>query len=167
MTLFDRSWYNRAGVERVMGFCSQEEYERFLAGCPTFEDWIVRSGIKLIKYFFDVSQEEQEKRFLTRINDPMRHWKLSPMDIESWQRWWDYSAAYDRMLDATDTNHAPWYRVQADDKRRARLNCIAHLLSLIPYERMDWQPPELGKRKEKQPGTPDGLRFKHEVPPTY
>ena len=167
MTLFDRSWYNRAGVEHVMGFCSQEEYERFLAGCPTFEDWIVRSGIKLIKYFFDVSQEEQEKRFLTRINDPMRHWKLSPMDIESWQRWWDYSAAYDRMLDATDTNHAPWYRVQADDKRRARLNCIAHLLSLIPYERMDWQPPELGKRKEKQPGTPDGLRFKHEVPPTY
>ena len=104
---------------------------------------------------------------MTRINDPMRHWKLSPMDIESWQRWWDYSAAYDRMLDATDTNHAPWYRVQADDKRRARLNCIAHLLSLIPYERMDWQPPQLGKRKEKQPGTPDGLRFKHEVPLTY
>ena len=166
IVLFDRSWYNRAGVEHVMGFCSREEYERFLSGCPTFEEWIVRSGIQLIKYFFDVTQEEQEKRFMSRINDAMRHWKLSPMDIESWERWWDYTAAYERMLDATDTSHAPWYRVQADDKRRARLNCIAHLLSLIPYERMDWQPPDLGKRKKK-PGTRDELTFKHEVPLVY
>ena len=132
-----------------------------------FEEWIVRSGIQLIKYFFDVSQKEQEKRFMARINDPMRHWKLSPMDVESWQRWWDYTAAYERMLDTTDLSHAPWYRVQADDKRRARLNCIAHLLSLIPYQQMDWEPPELGKRKKKKPGTPNEVTFKHEVPLVY
>jgi len=165
--LFDRSWYNRAGVEHVMGFCTREEYDRFLSVCPRFEEYMVTSGIQLVKYFFDVSQEEQEKRFMARINDPMRHWKLSPMDVESWRRWWDYTASYERMLDATDTSHAPWYRVQADDKRRARLNCIAHLLSLIPYDRMEWQPPELDKRREKKPGTPDELTFKHEVPLVY
>ncbi len=167
MVIFDRSWYNRAGVEHVMDFCSQHDYERFLQACPMFEEWVVGSDIKLIKYFFDVSQEEQEKRFKARMTDPMRHWKLSPMDVESWQRWWDYTAAYERMLDATDTHHAPWYRIHADDKRRARLNCIAHLLSLIPYERMDWQAPELGKRNEKKPGTPDQLSFRHDVPLVY
>ena len=165
--LFDRSWYNRAGVEHVMGFCTHDEYERFLSSVPMFEEQIINSGVQIIKYFFDVSQEEQQRRFMARINDPMRHWKLSPMDVDSWKRWWDYTAAYSRMLDATDTSHAPWYRVQADDKRRARLNCIAHLLSLIPYERMEWQPPELGERKEKKPGTPEVLDFKHEVSTVY
>jgi polyphosphate kinase 2 len=162
--LFDRSWYNRAGVERVMGFCTDDEYESFLRVCPGFEQELVNSGTHLIKYFFDVSQEEQERRFVARATDPMRHWKLSPMDVKSWQRWWDYTAAYQRMLDATDTEHAPWYRIQADDKRRARLNCISHLLSVIPYEEMDWKPPEAGKRKKKKPGTPKELTFKHEVP---
>ncbi len=165
--LFDRSWYNRAGVEHVMGFCTQEEYERFLAVCPGFEREFVRAGIQVIKYFFDVSQEEQERRFLARATDPMRHWKLSPMDVKSWQHWWDYTAAYQRMLEATDSDHAPWYRIQADDKRRARLNCISHLLSLIPYKKMDWQPPEMGKRKRKKPGTPAELTFKHTVPSVY
>ncbi|MDJ0849506.1 MAG: polyphosphate kinase 2 [Myxococcota bacterium] len=165
--LFDRSWYNRAGVEHVMGFCSRHEYDRFLDVCPGFEHELVLSGIQLIKYFFDVSQDEQERRFRARMDDPMRHWKLSPMDVESWRRWWDYTAAYQRMLSVTDTDHAPWYRMQADDKRRARLNCIAHLLSLIPYERPRWKPPEVGKRKRKKPGTPEQLTFKHEVPQVY
>jgi polyphosphate kinase 2 len=165
--LFDRSWYNRAGVERVMGFCTDDEYESFLRVCPGFEQELVNSGTHLIKYFFDVSQEEQERRFVARATDPMRHWKLSPMDVKSWQRWWDYTAAYQRMLNATDTEHAPWYRIQADDKRRARLNCISHLLSLIPYEKMDWKPPEAGKRKKKKPGTPKELTFKHDVPQVW
>jgi polyphosphate kinase 2 len=165
--LFDRSWYNRAGVERVMGFCTDDEYERFMRTCSAFEEEMVLAGIKLIKYFFDVSQEEQERRFRARMTDPMRHWKLSPMDVESWKRWWDYTAAYQRMLDATDTDAAPWYRIQADDKRRARLNCISHLLSMIPYEEMDWQPPELGERKKKRPGTPSDLTFRHDVPSVY
>jgi len=165
--LFDRSWYNRAGVEHVMGFCTQKEYDDFLRVSPGFEREVVHAGTQLIKYFFDVSQEEQERRFVARATDPMRHWKLSPMDMESWRRWWDYTAAYQRMLDATDTDHAPWYRIQADDKRRARLNCISHLLSLIPYKQMDWQPPEAGKRKKKKPGTPEELTFKHDVPRVY
>jgi polyphosphate kinase 2 len=165
--LFDRSWYNRAGVERVMGFCTDDEYESFLRVCPGFEQELVNSGTHLIKYFFDVSQEEQERRFVARATDPLRHWKLSPMDVESWRRWWDYTAAYQRMLDATDTEHAPWYRIQADDKRRARLNCISHLLSLVPYEKMDWKPPEAGKRKKKKPGTPKELTFKHDVPQVW
>ena len=167
LMLFDRSWYNRVGVERVMGFCTEEEYENFMRVCPDFEADLVRSGILLIKYFFDVSQEEQERRFLARMTDPLRHWKMSPMDVESWRRWWDYNEAYKRMLEATDTDHAPWHRVQADDKRRARLNCISHLLSSIPYEPMDWRPPEVGKRKKRKPGTPESLTFKHDVPPVY
>lgn len=167
VTLFDRSWYNRPGVEHVMGFCTTHEYDRFLRVCPRLEGELVESGIRLIKYFFDVSQEEQERRFRARMTDPMRHWKLSPMDVESWRRWWDYTAAYQRMLDATDTSHAPWYRIQADDKRRARLNCIAHFLSLVSYERMDWEAPELGKRRKKKPGTPENLTFKHEVAQVY
>ena len=167
ITLFDRSWYNRAGVERVMGFCSDEQYERFLRVCPSFEQEIVDDGIILIKYFFDVSQKVQEERFVTRITDPMRHWKLSPMDIESWRRWWDYTAAYTRMIEATDTDWAPWYRIQADDKRRARLNCIAHLLSMVPYEKLPFEPPKLTKRKKRKPGTPEHLTFEHNVPSVY
>ncbi len=165
--LFDRSWYNRAGVEHVMGFCTPDQYEQFLRLTPGFEQAMIHDGIQLIKYFFDVSPEEQERRFQARITDPMRHWKMSPMDVESWRRWWDYTAAYQRMVEATDTDHAPWYRVQADDKRRARLNCIGHLLSMIPYQEMDWQAPELGKRKRKKPGTPEDVTFEHEVPQVY
>ncbi len=165
--LFDRSWYNRAGVERVMGFCSEEEYERFLRVCPQIEREIVEEGILLIKYFFDVSQAEQERRFLARATGPLRHWKLSPMDVESWRRWWDYTAAYQRMLEATDTEWAPWYRVQADNKRRARLNCIAHLLSQIDYKPLSFTPPEAGKRKKRLPGTPESLTFHHDVPQSY
>jgi len=167
IVLFDRSWYNRAGVERVMGFCTDKEYERFLQVCPLLERHLAAEGVLLIKYFFDVSQEVQEERFVARIENPMKHWKLSPMDVESWRRWWDYSAAYTRMIDATDTPEAPWYRVQADNKRKARLNCIAHLLSLIPYEKLPFTPPEPGKRRKKKPGTPETLTFRHEVPQVY
>jgi polyphosphate kinase 2 len=165
--LFDRSWYNRAGVERVMGFCDEHDYERFLRVCPLWEREIVEQGIILIKYFLDVTQEEQERRFIARATDPMRHWKLSPMDIESWRRWWDYTAAYARMLDATDTEWAPWYRVQADDKRRARLNCIAHFLSMVPYENIPFEPPTLGKRHKRRPGMPKSVDFRHQVPAVY
>jgi polyphosphate kinase 2 len=167
VVIFDRSWYNRAGVERVMGFCSEDESEHFLEVCPRFEQELIREGIHLIKYFFDVSREEQERRFLARATDPMRHWKLSPMDVESWRRWWDYTAAYQRMLEATDTRHCPWYRIQADDKRRARLNCISHLLSLFDYDEQGWKPPKLGKRKARKSGTPEELIFKHTVPLVY
>ncbi len=165
--LFDRSWDNRAGVERVMGFCTDEEYERFLEGCPAFEKDLVENGIILIKYFFDVSREEQERRFMARIKDPLRHWKLSPMDIESWRNWWQYTAAYERMLEATDTDWAPWIRVPADNKRRARLNCIAHLLSVIPYKKQRFQPPKPGKRLRRPKGVPDRLTFRLEVPQRY
>ncbi len=167
VVLFDRSWYNRAGVERVMGFCTEEEYENFLRVIPLFEQEIIHSGIQIVKYFFDVSQDVQEQRFLARATDPMRHWKLSPMDVKSWQHWWDYTAAYQRMLEASDTAASPWYRVQADDKRRARLNCISHLLSHIPYKPMQWEMPEVGKRFYKKPGTPETLTFKHTVPGVY
>jgi len=134
LVLFDRSWYNRAGVERVMGFCSDAQYEEFLRSCPYFERMLVRSGIKLIKYWFSVSDEEQERRFQARIDDPTKRWKLSPMDLESRRRWVEYSKAKDTMFAHTDIKQAPWYVVEADDKRRARLNCMGHLLSLIPYE---------------------------------
>ena len=132
--LFDRSWYNRAGVERVMGFCTEDEYEEFMRSCPEFERMLVRSGIMLIKYWFSVCDEEQERRFQARIHDPMRRWKLSPMDLESRAQWVEYSRAKDEMFRYTDIKHAPWWVVEADDKRRARLNCIRHLLSLIEYE---------------------------------
>jgi polyphosphate kinase 2 len=141
MVLFDRSWYNRAGVERVMGFCSDEEYQEFMRSCPEFERMLVRSGITLIKYWFSVSDEEQEKRFQARVQDPMRRWKLSPMDLKSRERWVEYSRAKDEMFRYTDIKHAPWWVVDADDKRRARLNCITHLLSMIAYE--DLTPPPL------------------------
>lgn len=134
MVLFDRSWYNRAGVEKVMGYCTEEEYNEFLRSCPDFERMLVRSGIILIKYWFSVSDEEQEKRFQDRINDPTKRWKISPMDIESRKYWVDYSKAKDTMFEYTDIKQAPWYVVDADVKKHARLNCISHLLSLIPYE---------------------------------
>jgi len=132
LVLFDRSWYNRAGVERVMGFCTEEEYWDFLRSCPNFETMLIRAGIILIKYWFSVSDKEQEHRFVQRINDPTRRWKISPMDVQSRTRWVEYSRAKDEMFSYTDTKTSPWYVVEADDKRRARLNCIAHLLSKVP-----------------------------------
>jgi polyphosphate kinase 2 len=134
MVLFDRSWYNRAGVERVMGFCSDEEYREFMRSCPEFERMLVRSGIILIKYWFSVSDEEQERRFKSRLTDPLKRWKLSPMDLQSRSRWIEYSKAKDAMFAYTDIKQAPWYVVNADIKKHARLNCIRHLLSIIPYE---------------------------------
>jgi polyphosphate kinase 2 len=134
VVIFDRSWYNRAGVEYVMGFVDEKTHRRFLERAPMIESYIVEGGIQLIKMWLEVGQEEQEKRFLTRINDPVRQWKLSPMDIESYRRWYDYSRARDEMLEATDVEHAPWHIVRTDDKKRGRLNCIAHILSLIPYK---------------------------------
>jgi polyphosphate kinase 2 len=148
IVLFDRSWYNRAGVERVMGFCTEREYEEFMRSCPEFEHMLVRSGIQLIKYWFSVSDHEQERRFQARVHDPMRRWKLSPMDLESRARWVAYSRAKDEMFRYTDIKVAPWYVVEADDKRRARLNCIAHLLSLIDYEDLTPPPLELPPRAE-------------------
>ena len=134
IVIFDRSWYNRAGVERVMRFCTEEQYNAFLRLCPTVERYIVNAGIKLIKYWLEVGQKEQRRRFEARIRDPLRQWKLSPIDLESFRRWYAYSRARDEMLNATDTEHAPWFIVRSDDKKRARLNCIAHLLSSVPYE---------------------------------
>ncbi|MCB1758284.1 MAG: polyphosphate kinase 2 [Gammaproteobacteria bacterium] len=148
MTLFDRSWYNRAGVERVMGFCSDEEYHEFMRSCPEFERMLVRSGIILIKYWFSVSDEEQERRFTNRLTDPLKRWKLSPMDLESRSRWMEYSKAKDAMFAYTDIKQAPWYVVNADIKKHARLNCIRHLLSLIPYE--DVTPENITLPKLKQ-----------------
>jgi polyphosphate kinase 2 len=148
IVIFDRSWYNRAGVERVMGFCSEDEATRFLEMCPNWERAMIENGIILIKYWFEVSQKEQTKRFLGRINDGRKVWKLSPMDLESHRRWYDYSRARDAMLLATDTPFAPWYIVNADDKRRARINCISHLLSLIPYETVKQAPVKLPKRQK-------------------
>ncbi len=146
MVLFDRSWYNRGLVEPVMGFCTDDEYEEFLRSCPEFERMIVRSGIVLIKYWFSVSDEEQERRFQSRIADPARRWKLSPMDLEARTRWVDFSRAKDTLFAHTDIKQAPWYVVDADDKRAARLNCIAHLLSQIPYEAVPWEHVELPER---------------------
>jgi polyphosphate kinase 2 len=134
MILFDRSWYNRAGVEKVMGYCTQDEYEEFLRSCPYFERMLTRSGIILLKYWFSISREEQEKRFRKRISDPIKRWKFSPMDLKSREMWNEYSKAKDAMFAVTDTKQNPWYVVRADDKKRARLNCIHHLLSQIPYK---------------------------------
>ncbi len=149
IVIFDRSWYNRPGVERVMGFCSEAKARRFLELVPRFEAALVESGILLLKYFLDVSEAEQEKRFQQRIDDPLRQWKLSPMDIESYRRWWDYTKAYDEMIRATDTQYAPWWIVPSDDKKRARVNCISHILSSIPYERVPFDEPKLGKRQRR------------------
>ncbi len=148
MVLYDRSWYNRAGVERVMGFCTGDEYAEFLRSCPEFERMLVRSGIILVKYWFSVSDEEQERRFRDRIKDPTKRWKLSPMDLESRARWVEYSRAKDEMFAHTDTKQCPWYVVDADDKKRARLNCIHHLLSLIPHEDLTPKSIELPPRQK-------------------
>ncbi len=146
MVLFDRSWYNRAGVEKVMGFCSDDEYQEFLRSCPEFERMLVRSGIILVKYWFSVSDEEQERRFQSRMEEPHKRWKLSPMDLESRSRWLEYSRAKDEMFAHTDIKQAPWYVVNSDIKKHARLNCIAHLLSLIPYKDLTPEPIELPHR---------------------
>ncbi len=147
MVFFDRSWYNRAGVERVMGFCTDEEYQEFLRACPEFERMLIRSGIILIKYWFSVSNDEQERRFQDRMSDPTKRWKLSPMDLESRAHWVEYSRAKDAMFSYTDTKQSPWYVVNADDKKRARLNVIAHLLSLIPYKDLTPEPLKLPPRQ--------------------
>ena len=149
IVIFDRSWYNRAGVEYVMGFCTKEEHQRFLSLCPEIEQYIVDGGIILIKYWLEAGMEEQEKRFMARIDDPLRQWKLSPMDLESYRRWYDYSKARDLMFKATDSKHAPWHVVRSEDKRRARLNCISHLLKTIPYKRISHEKVKLPKRSEK------------------
>ncbi|MBN1435952.1 MAG: polyphosphate kinase 2 [Sedimentisphaerales bacterium] len=148
MVLFDRSWYNRAGVERVMGFCTDEQYTEFMRTCPEFERMIIRSGVILIKYWFSVSDEEQERRFQARLTDPTKRWKLSPMDLESRSRWVDYSKCKDEMFAHTDIKQAPWYVVNADVKKKARLNCISHLLSMIPYEDLTPKPIELPPRQD-------------------
>jgi len=157
--LFDRSWYNRAGVERVMGFCTEEETERFLLVTPAIErEIVVQNGILLRKYFLDISQHEQRRRFEARIDDPVKHWKLSPMDVEAIRRWWDYTAAYQRMIQATHTPDAPWYIVPADDKRRARLNLIRHFLDSIPYKRVPADLPKKIPESHPRPkGATDGL----------
>src|SRR3954454_7539405 len=147
IVLFDRSWSNRAGVEHVMGFCTQEEYTEFLRACPEFERMLVRSGIILLKYWFSVSDEEQERRFHERAGNPARRWKLSEMDIESREKWVEFSKAKDEMFQHTDIKQAPWYDVEADDKRRARLNCIAHILSMVPYQDATPPPLELPPRR--------------------
>ncbi|MBY5980093.1 polyphosphate kinase 2 [Ferrimonas balearica] len=154
MVLFDRSWYNRAGVEHVMGFCTEAEYNDFLRACPEFERMLIRSGITLIKYWFSVSDQVQEARFLERLNDPVKRWKFSPMDLESRSRWQLYSQAKDRMFAHTDTRHAPWFVIDSDDKRKARLNCIRHLLSQIPYKKIEYPEivlPELDSRGYVRP----------------
>ncbi|QEP43268.1 polyphosphate kinase 2 [Ectothiorhodospiraceae bacterium BW-2] len=150
IVLFDRSWYNRAGVEKVMGFCSEEEYNEFLRSCPEFERMLVRSGIILIKYWFSVSDEEQERRFQSRLNEPHKRWKLSPMDLESRSRWVEYSRAKDVMFAHTDIKQAPWYVVNSDLKKHARLNCIAHFLNQIPYEDLTPEPIELPHRNQDE-----------------
>jgi len=149
IVIFDRSWYNRLGVEHVMGFCSKEQYKRFLDLCPLMEKYLTDGGITLIKFWLEVSDKEQKRRFEARIVDPVRQWKLSPMDLPSRSKWFEYSRARDRMLDATDTKHAPWNIVISDDKKRARLNTIAHLLSLIPYKKLPREEVKLPKRSMK------------------
>lgn len=166
IVIFDRSWYNRAGVEAVMGFCGEKEQRRFLDLCPRIESFVVDGGIHLIKFWLEVGRAEQKRRFEARIDDPLRQWKLSGMDIESYRRWYAYSRARDAMLAATDTDEAPWYVVRSDDKRRARLNCIAHLLHLIPYKEQAAKPVTLPKRS-KDGVYDDTLRDRRFVPEQY
>ena len=164
IVIFDRSWYNRAGVEYVMGFCSEEQNRRFLSLCPEIEKYIVDGGITLIKIWLEVGQQEQERRFSARIDDPVRQWKLSPMDVESYRRWYDYSRARDMMLQMTDSEHAPWHIVRSDDKRRARLNCISHILGLIPFEKVARAKVKLPRRSNKHEYDDQAsLRGKHFV----
>ena len=168
IVIFDRSWYNRAGVEYVLGFCSKAQHERFLRVCPEYERYIVDDGIKVIKYWLEVSEPEQKRRFEARVTDPLRQWKLSPTDLCSRSRWFDYSRARDAMLEATDTEFAPWYIVPSDDKRRARLNCISHLLSLIPYKKVSRAKVKLPKRsKEGAYDDQTTLKTRRFVPAKY
>jgi len=150
IVIFDRSWYNRAGVEKVMGFCSKEEHKRFLELCPMIERHFVDSGIKIIKYWLEVTNDEQKRRFEQRIEDPLRQWKLSNMDLPSREKWYEYSLARDQMLEATDTEWAPWHIVRSEDKKRARINCISHFLSQIPYKPVKRKPIELPKRDKSK-----------------
>jgi polyphosphate kinase 2 (PPK2 family) len=166
--IFDRSWYNRAGVEYVMGFCSEADHQRFLQLCPQVEKYVTDGGIILIKLWLEVGQEEQKRRFAARIEDPLRQWKLSPMDVESYRRWYAYSKARDLMLEATDSKHAPWHIVRSDDKRRARLNCISHILKSIPFKKVKHSKVKLPARSDK--GKYDDqatLKERKLVPETY
>jgi polyphosphate kinase 2 len=168
VVIFDRSWYNRAGVEYVMGFCTKEQHRRFLELCPTVEGYLTSSGLTLIKFWLEVGNEEQEARFNARIADPLRQWKLSPIDLPSRTRWYEYSRARDQMLEATDSEHAPWYILRSDDKKRARLNCIAHLLGVIPYEDVPKEKVKMPKRSSK--GAYDdqaAIRARRFVPEKY
>ncbi|SRR5258705_4758553 len=168
VVIFDRSWYNRAGVERVMGFCSDEQYDAFLERLPDYEKDFVRAGIHLVKFWLEVGDDEQKKRFEARMDDPLRQWKLSPMDLPSRERWFDYSRARDAMLKATDTKTAPWYVVRSNDKRRARLNVIAHLLELIPHKKLKREKVELPKRSMKNAYDDQAsLRGRRFVPEKY
>jgi polyphosphate kinase 2 len=167
IVIFDRSWYNRAGVEYVMGLCTAEQHQRFLQLCPDSEKNFIDAGIQLIKIWLEVGPEEQEQRFAARIEDPLRQWKLSPMDVESFQRWDDFSRARDVMLKATDTKYAPWYIVRSDDKRRARLNCISHILKLIPYKKSKHDKVKLPKRSKRKYDDQAGLKGRNFVPQRY
>lgn len=167
MVLFDRSWYNRAGVERVMGFCTEEEVQEFFRTCPEFERMLVRSGIILIKYWFSVSDEEQEKRFQERLENPAKRWKLSPMDMQARTKWVEYSKAKDEMFAHTDIKQAPWYVVNADNQKRARLNCIHHLLSMIPYEDLTPEPIELPPRQKEEGYVRPPISDQNFVPEVY
>jgi polyphosphate kinase len=167
VVIFDRSWYNRPGVERVMGFCTEEEVERYLQLTPRFEAYLVESGIILLKYFLTVSMEEQARRFQRRIDDPLRQWKLSPMDLESYRRWWDYTRAYEEMIRRTDTPQAPWWIVPSDDKKRARINCISHLLSSVPYEYVAFEKPDLGKRQKRPKDMVEDESYRNPVPDVF
>jgi polyphosphate kinase 2 len=149
IVIFDRSWYNRAGVEYVMGFCTKEQHRRFLDLCPSIEKYVIDAGIIIVKFWMEVSDKEQKRRFEARITDPLRQWKLSPMDLPSRTKWFEYSRARDMMLESTDTRHAPWYIVRSDDKKRARLNCISHLLKTIPYKKVQREKVELPERSTK------------------
>ncbi len=168
IVIFDRSWYNRAGVEHVMEFCTDREHERFLEQCPQAEQWIVESGIVLIKTWLEVGMKEQDRRFEARINDPLRQWKLSPMDLGSYSRWYDYSRARDQMLEATDTEFAPWYVLPSNDKKRARLNGIAHILSSIPYKKVKRDKVKLPKRSKRGKYDDEAtMRGRRTVPERY
>jgi polyphosphate kinase 2 (PPK2 family) len=168
IVIFDRSWYNRAGVEHVMGFCTKEQHRHFLELCPQVEKYVIDGGIILLKSWLEVSNDEQEKRFQARISDPLRQWKLSPVDLPSRERWFEYSRARDEMLDATDTKHAPWHILHSDDKKRARLNCISHLLSQIAYEKLPRDEIELPTRSKLHEYDDQGtLKGRHFVPESY
>ena len=168
IVIFDRSWYNRAGVERVMGFCTDEQYRLFLERCPAIEKYVVDGGIQLVKYWLEVSNKEQERRFEARIKDPLRQWKLSPMDLPSREKWYEYSRARDTMLDATDTRHAPWHVLRSNDKKRARLNCIAHLLEQIPYKKVPRDKIKLpGRSKKHEYDDQASLKGRRFVPEKY